>query len=494
MAISDWFKRAPASPTKSIGATGSDDVTVSGGEFFYQRRDLGVIGPRKWDTYNLMMQDVAIIATGVRLILNLVANAVWTCNPPEDLSDNEDAVAQGYADEAYKIIFNMRSPWSKVIRKLAMGRFLGFSLLEWTAVKRDDGTIGFLDIAHRPQRTIVKWNRDSDGEIVSVEQQVSGRGRAIIPREKLVYFVDDVFTDAPEGTGLLRHIAETAARLWEYADLQDTGFRTDLRGIPVSYAPLGELQQDVKNAGPAGSDAYNLAKARKDRILEPQRQFIEKHIRNDATGFLLPSDTYISTGSDSQSATSVKKWSVELLTGDSQSFADMAKAVQELKQEVARLFGVEHLLLGADGSGSLALAKTKVGTFFQTVSSLLLDLAEVGDKDILGPLAELNGWPEELRPKLGVNEISDTDIAAVVDAFAKLSQAGAPLMPDDPAVGELYDELGYTRPPERTPEEMLSLNPNRGKPVDPNAPQPDPAMSKRKRLATKRRSRRRGSY
>src|SRR3546814_17843685 len=120
----------------------------------------------------------------------------------------------------------------------------------------------------------------------------------------------------------------------------------------------------------------------------------------------------------------------------------MANAINRRNQELARLLGVEHLLLGADGSGSLALARSKVDTFYLTVTSTLLDLCEIYDRDVLKPLAELNGWPPELCPQMGVNEISDRDIEQVLESLAQLAQAGAPMMPDEPAVGEIYDQIG----------------------------------------------------
>src|SRR3546814_19066959 len=74
---------------------------------------------------------------------------------------------------------------------------------------------------------------------------------------------------------------------------------------------------------------------------------------------------------------------------------------------------------------------------------------------------------------MGVNEISDRDIEQALESLAKLAQAGAPMMPDDPAVGEIYDLLGLTRPPERMDDMDLSLNPGRG---DPGKPDPDDDM------------------
>lgn len=467
------FKRA--SPTETLGTSRSAGSVVNGegaGTFDEPDRLINLVGPRRFDEYDRLVRDVSIIGAGVRLFLNLISNAVWTVNPPENLSEADAATAQGYADQAYAMLYDMTTSWSQVVRKTAAFRLHGFTVQEWTAKQNPDGTIGLLDIEHRPQKTISRWKRDRGGTVESVIQRVPGFAEVELPRSKIVYAVDDTLTDSPEGVGLFRHLAVTAARLETFLRLEEIGFTTDLRGIPVARAPLGELRQEVLDAGPPGSDSRAQAEARRTSLLAPLRNWLDKHIRNEKSGMLLPSDTYIAASVDkSQTVSSVPKWALELLSGDSTSFDSMANAVNRMNQELARILGVEHLLLGADGSGSLALARSKVGTFYLTVTSTLLDLCEIYDRDVLAPLAELNGWPPELCPQMGVNEISDRDIEQVLDALAKLAQAGAPVMPDDPAVGEIYDLLGLTRPPERMDDMDLSLNPGR---TDPNA-KPDPA-------------------
>jgi hypothetical protein len=452
-------------------STANEAYGMAGGETLWTDRELNLVGQARFDEFDRMVRDISIIAAGVRLFLNLLANAVWTVNPPEDLPEAQQAEAQGYADLAYDMLYDMTSSWSTVVKKAAGFRLQGFSIMEWTAKLREDGAIGLLDIEHRPQRTITKWKRDKSGTVESVFQRVPGRPEVELPRAKIVYAVDDTLTDHPEGVGLFRHLATTAARLRTFLDLEEVGFETDLRGIPVARAPLSELKKEVEDSGPEGSEARAKAESRRVGMLRPMREFIEKHIRNKKTGVLLPSETFMAKATDgAQTPSSVAKWTLELLTGDAQSFAEVAAAVKEMKQDLARILGTEHLLLGSDGAGSLALARSKVGTFYLTVTSTLLDLLEVFDRDVLDPISELNGWPEELRPQMGVNEISDRDIEQVLDALAKLAQAGAPMMPGDPAEGEIYDLLGLTRPPERVPETDLSLNPNRNDPADPDKP------------------------
>lgn len=486
------FKRAV--PTNAIGSNRSSSTDYG---YVVERADasLNLLGQRRFDTYQQMVRDVSIVAAGVRLFVNLIANAVWTVNPPEDL-DNEalEAQAQEYADAAYAALFDMTSSWSSVVRKLAMFRFQGFAVMEWTAKRRPDGSIGLLDIEHRPQSTLIRWNRDPSGTVVSVVQRVPGGSEAILPRGKIVYAVDDTLTDSPEGVGLFRHLAAVRNRLQLFLELEEIGFANDLRGIPVARAPLGELRKEVADA-PMGPER-DAIEAKRKAMIQPLLDFLDKHVKNAEQGVLLPSDTFVSKSSDSTlTPSATHKWGLELLNGSSTSFEAMAEAIKRMNAELARIMGVEHLLLGQDGGGSLALARSKVGTFYLTVTSTLLDIAEVLDRDVLKPLADMNGWPEELRPRMGVNEISDRDIEQVTAALANIATAGAPLVHNDPAVGELYDMLGLTRPPEDREADDLdaSLNPTRKDPVDPDkqvvAPVEEPVAKGLSRGLVKRRRR-----
>lgn len=489
------FSKRTVVPTTTIGSSRTT-MGDEAGTFDAPDREVLLTGTQRFVEFDRLLLNTTIVASGVRLFLSLVSNAVWTVVPPDGLNDNEQAVSQGYADQVYAELFGMTTSWSSVVKKTATFRLFGFSLQEWTAKRNEDGTIGLKDIENRPQRTISKWLRDPGGTVLGVKQRVPGGQEVEMPRVKLVYAVDDTLTDSPEGIGLMRHIAKTAMRLQEFLDIEEVGFSTDLRGIPIGRAPLGELQAEIEEHA-EGSKARAQAESRRARMLQPLRNFINRHVRNKTTGVLLPSDTFHGVTVDKTTQpSSVAKWMLEILNGDATSFADVAAAINRMNKEIARVLGCEHLMLGDDGSGSLALAKSKIGTFYMLVTSTLLDLIEVYDRDIVAPMAELNGWEEHLIPQMGVNEISDTDIEQIVDALTKLAQAGAPVMPDDPAVGELYDRLGLTRPPERGDDMDLSLNPGRN---DPTPVDPDNEMEgnpedkvKKNRLLRSRRNMQKG--
>jgi hypothetical protein len=452
-----------AGPVDGIGQTfgGEDSPFVN------------LMGPERYAVFETNVRDFSIIAAGVRRFLNLIASAEWTVNPPDGLNANEAPIAQGYADAAYDMLFGMTTSWSTVVRKAALFRFVGFVIMEWTAKRLPDGTIGLKDIEMRPQRSIVRWVRDGGGTVEAVVQQVPGRAEVTIPIGKCVYAVDNTLTEHPEGQGLFHHLAKSAHRLQQFLDLEKIGFETDLKGIPVARGPLGELQAAV-NAKPEGPERVE-AEAKRLRMIQPLRDFVEKHVRSKKSGMLLPSDTFKEVDADGKTKpSSVPKWAVELLTGDASSFAEMAAAITRMNHDMARVLGQEDLMLGENGGGSLALGKSKTGTFYVTVTSTLSELVEVFDRDIMAPIAELNGWPDELRPQLAVSRVGDQDIAELTQALNDMASAGAVLALDDPAINEVRDMLGLSHAPEMDPADA-SLNARRKEPdvIDDEVPDPE---------------------
>lgn len=432
-------KRAPGG-----GPVGSIDVTDFGGYIFEGDRRVGMTGKNRFAYYDEMLRDVTIVAAGVRAFLNLISGADWSVSPPPGYEDDPQAIE--IAETFYDSLFDMRTSWATVTRKLAAFRFFGFALLEWTAKMRPDGKIGFENMGHRPQRSIAKWLRDND-LITAVVQRNSKGQEVTIPRGQLVYAVDDSLSDSPEGLGLFHHLGETVDRLRYFLQIEETGYETDLRGIPVARAPLGELKAMVDREKAKGEEQGKAAMARRDSMLAQLRTFVEKHVRNAKTGLLLPSDVFTSTDADkTKRPSSTAKWGAELMTGESQGFADMAKSIIRMTEEIARVLGTEHLLLGADGKGSLALSQDKTGTFYLNVTSTLTDMVEVVERDILEPFMVLNSYPDDLTPVVGVSEITETDIEKVTAALQRLAAAGATLLPGDPAIGEIRDRLGLSRP------------------------------------------------
>lgn len=64
----------------------------------------------------------------------------------------------------------------------------------------------------------------------------------------------------------------------------------------------------------------------------------------------------------------------------------------------------------------------------------LLGQVTAFDRDIVDPLWRLNGYPEELKPRMKTDPLQRKDVADVMGVLEGMSRAGAPLAVGDPAI------------------------------------------------------------
>jgi hypothetical protein len=417
---------------KEIGTSGAHE---SGGQLVSEERNPAVRGPARYLTFSNLLANVAIVAAGSRAFLNLVANSTWSIKPAETDGEEDATRAQEVADLVGDILFKMdRRPWSRVVKRAAAYRFYGFSIQEWTAMRRPDGTIGLLDVAPRPQPTIERWLLDEAGNVEGCTQRNPKTFREVfLPRGKIVHVVDDSLSDSPEGLGLFRHLVESHGRLERYQLLEAFGFETDLKGIPVGRAPYGKLAEMV--------EAGEISEPQRQKIIEPIEGFISQHIKNPELGLVLDSAPYRDTG-ENQTPGGILEWDVKLLSGSPASQAEMANAIERITREMALVLGVQGLLLGGDGTGSLALGRVQAEQFALIVDSALTELAEAFQKDLVLVILRLNGIDEALAPTLETELAQHRDVEQVTQALVDLATAGAPLGPDDPTVNTVLGMLG----------------------------------------------------
>jgi len=476
------FMPRRAAPTKTVGGMGT---TVIGGFVDSGETDNKLMGSQKYRTYNKNLREVAIVASAVRTFLNMVSKAKWALEPAvEDGKDEASDEAKEKADQVTKMMADMTHPWHRIVRRQAMFKFNGFAIQEWTAKRLDDGTIAMAAVEVRPAVTIERWDIDIHGHLEGVMQRIPANGDEVyLPRNKIIYAVDDTTTDSPEGEGLFRHITEAVGRLKVYQDLEKIGFQTDLRGIPIATVPYSELQAEaeifateqlpMKQAVDPTVTKESLVKAYMDAKLANIRNFMNEHVRNKSSAALLDSTPYFAKG-ESGTVSVAKKWDLKLLNGESTAQEAVAKAIMRIIREIAIVLGVDHLLTGFDGSGSLALSQDKTANFLLNVNSTLLDLAEVFTADWLDPIWRLNGWDEALKPTMKPEDISNRSLMDVAAMLRDISAAGVDVRPHDELVTELFIMLGLT-PPERDEEDWNDpalglpgeIDPLTGKPLPP---------------------------
>jgi hypothetical protein len=440
--FSDTFAGADSkmSPIKTKGAPGT---AIHGGYILTDEKNADLAGTKKYQTYSDLLGNVSIVAAGTRYFLNLVSKAKWKVIPADETED-----AARYAKIVEAQMTGMDTSWSRVIRRAAMYRFYGFSIQEWTMIKKD-GIFQFIDIAPRPQVTIERWDTDPYGKVLGVAQRSPQTAEELyLPRKKIIYVVDDSINDSPEGLGLFRHVVSNGKRLERYEQLEGYGFESDLRGIPVGRAPFAEMEEAV--------DTGLITKADMANAVAPITSFVSNHIKNPALGILLDSITY-QTQDEAGSPSDVYQWDIDLLKGSATSFSDIAVAIERVNREIARTLGVDGLLLGESSGGSHALSSDKSLNFALIVDSTLNELTDTYQRDMVARLFEVNGWPEELQPTFNTEAMQHRDITQITQALKDLAAAGGKLTMNDPAINDIREMLGLPDQPELTAEEFSAL-------------------------------------
>lgn len=443
-------EKTTAKPTVRAGVLGAQTY---GGFVVSNEKSALLSGTQKYTTYQEILVNTSIVAAGVRYFLNLITKSSWKVEPADDTDE-----AKRYAELLEEMMYDMVTPWHRIVKKGVSYKFYGFGVQEWIAKKRDDGSIGMLDIEARPQKTIEQWDLEDWGGVrgmIQVSPQTSER--LYLPRSKVIYIVDDSLSDSPEGLGLLRHLVAPVKRLQRYEELEGFGYETDLRGIPIGRAPFSELQSMVNDG--------TLTAEQKTAIEAPMKSFITNHIKGPKLGLLLDSMTYQSTN-EASTPSNVPLWGVELLKCDSDNLQQVATAISRVNGEIARILGVEGLLLG-QGKGSQALSRDKSDNFYMVVDSALTELADSYTHDFISTVWKLNGWPLQYKPWFKTDSIQLRDVQQITNALESMARAGAVLAPDDPANGEVRDLLGLSRPSQSSIDLSLGTgaDPKKDKPL-----------------------------
>lgn len=435
-----------AEAARVIGHMGT---SVYGGYVTSREKNARLTGQEKYRTYSEILANITTVAAGVRFYLALIAKAKWNVEPADVSGADAMAEATRIADLTQDIMYDMQTPWARATRRMAMYRFYGYSVQEWTAKRRPDGVVGYLDLAPRPQITIERWDLDVTGQVIGCVQRSEQTSEEIyLPRNKLAYIVDDSLNDSPEGLGLFRHLAEAAQRLRVYEELEGFGFEADTRGIPILRAPISELDDLV--------EAREISSAQKNHILQGFLDFQKNHIKTPELGILMDSDPYRSLDEDA-TPSSTPKWDVSLLEGaGTQGQRELLEAIERVHRELARVLSVEQLLLGDGDGGSMALSRDKSNNFRLVVDSALQEIAQVMQRDFVGPLMRMNGWDDALTPTLKPESIRSDSPEQIAAVIRDLSVAGAPIDRRDELVGEIYDLLGLSAPaPDMMEADML---------------------------------------
>ncbi len=436
---------APVAPPSK--PSGSDGVSVVGGFVIHGERDRRLEGDQKWITFSNAELNISVVSSAINVWTALGGSAKWSAEPNKrggkDAQRGADIVTEGLIEA------QMSTPWCAVVRKQLMKKFRGFALHEMLVRRRRDGMVVCADLQDRPQWSILRWNKpDEKSAWLGVEQRTHLGGTYYVPRERLFYSVENTLSPSPEGVGLLRQLAEPTRVLELYRRWEGIGFQTDLRGIPIAWAPLAELALQIGANKPESEVNAALQKATK-----PLTDFISGHNKSPDQGLMLDSATYRSRDAG-QSPSGSKAWGFELVQGGASSMPEVGAAIARETRDCARIMNAEWMLLGDVGSGSDAMHADKTAMFGLVANAALDDVGDDATRDCATRLIALNGLdPETCTPRLIHEPIATASIESAARMLTMLFQAG--LSPRDPAINVMRRRADLPDAPEVDETSML---------------------------------------
>ncbi len=444
MGFFDWFRKA-ASPPVDEGAAarasilaelGIADVAKAdrkapiteapgvpgfsayGGYLQTGERSADMTGTARWTLDANTKRNVAIVGAGLRRFSEFVGSPAWDVPPFDDTPESIERAAF-----AKKQIDNLGTPWSAIVQTAAMSRFDGAAIQVWAARRMPDGKIGLSDIVSRPMHTIERWDIDADGRLLGVWQRGTGTGEVFyIERGRMVFSPDIPITDSPAGVGIMRHIAESVRERGELRKMLFQGLETDLSGVPVMYAPIERLRKLINTT--VGGKTYTEADFKRD--ISGVVDVANNPIRTKKSAMVLDSTPHPSL--DGTASSGVRQFDVQLLSAGGRSHQVVHEVMRSTTWDIAIVLGVEYLLLGADGGGSLAMAQAKTLDFYRMIIGALRQFAQVAQRDILRPLWALNGWDPETAPRPTFDKLEFLDVVQVMTGLLPaIAAAGVPL-------------------------------------------------------------------
>lgn len=427
--LSSMLRPKKVSPTVEAGVSGAH---VYGGWIVDRETNRNLTYLTRNSKYEEIIANIAIIGAGVRYFTALGTTANWS------IKANENDTTGEYHEIAEKIMCNLDHSWSSVVAQAINHRWFGFSVQEWTADRdKIDGTIFFRSIENRPQRTIEQFDMDENGQVIGFGQRAPITSEMLyVPRKKVVYLVDDTFSDSPAGLGILRHVYESCERLSNYLDLEKQGFERNLRNIPIGRVPYAELQKAVNNG--------EITDAQAKAAIASMESMVRIARKQSTTGLLLDSTPYYTKTDTGIAATANQQWGIDLLQGSpSDGQAEIDKAIERIQREIARVLGIEGVLL--DGGGSNAMAKEKNESLYLNINSCLQTLKFQFNKDLIDPFWKLNGFPDEMKPTFEVEDVSQNSAAEIAAVLRDMATAGAPISPDDEVINDVREMLGVSQ-------------------------------------------------
>lgn len=430
--MADTPTNLPKQAGQEIGASGT---------YFFQgyvtaeEYSIDLQGKYGLQAYDVMRKSDATVHAALSVCKGPILGAEWGIEPASD-DPNDIEIADRMRRELFERNIQFFDFLKESMTCLDFGFFIAelvFEVTEYQGRKY----IGIKKLASRKQRSILKFEM-TPGE-PGITQIIPSGGFANIPRNKLLYIVNDREGENYFGISMLRY----AYKPWKIKDGLDI-----MNAVALEKMSLGipYIKKDMNN------------KTTSEDELVSARNMLRKQRNNEEAYFEYPD-------------------SIEVGFTDMKSHTtkEILPTIEYLDRQITLSVLAQFLQLGqTGGSGSRAVSQDHSRLFVKALISIANTLQGAIQRDVIQRWVDLNysDLPNGY-PKLTFSTISDEDVQMTADAVSALVKAGA-IRPDRDVENHLRRILNL---PELTEEDYENYD--TPEPDDPTAtPTPKPDVGK----------------
>ena len=262
--------------------------------------------------------------------------------------------------------------------------------------------IGWAKWAPRAQESLNEWIYDEDTDTLIGMSQIPAPDyqERRIPLSKALHFVTTSSKGNPEGRSPLRNARRSCYMKTQIEDLEGIGIERDLVGYPTLYIPLEVFERKTDKAAEAYNDFMDV---------------ISNIRRDEAEGILLPA-VFDQNGN--------RLYEFKFLSSSGTRQFDTSRIITRYDGRIALTVMAGFLLLGQQNQGSYALSETMSKMFYQSLMSLLDNIAETINTQAVPELFELNGWERDELPYLAHGKAEPTNLEALGNFLGRLTRYG----------------------------------------------------------------------
>lgn len=372
--------------------------------------------PYSAETYKEMSYHSAINSC-LSLYDSLISKVDWRVLPPKDATEEE----KKQTEFIQSCLDDMEHSFRDFIKDALSSNIYGFSIHEKVYRKRykakgslfDDGKIGLKKLALRHQESIYRFIYDTEGnDIVGVEQVVNGyngqrysslnQTNIILPRSKYVHITVGRNRNDPFGKSPLRDVYLAWRYLTVIQEIEAAGVARDLQGLPVLEIPAQYMSAD--------------ASAEQKAIYENFKNIIRNIQNNSQSGIILPSAT--------DPETRAKLFSLTLLNSDGKKSFDTGKVKEFYQNQIYTGLACDLLIMGQSGVGSFALGALKSSITGAYLESMLDNIVEIFNRDVIRQLYDLNGMDASRACSLDYDNLHAVDLEGLSKAYQRMGATG----------------------------------------------------------------------